>query len=61
MMKSIRSYMSGTFNTENKNDYREYSAWCHNCSRPFIYYCSTMEEPDYDCPRCKSNKDVTVP
>lgn len=31
------------------------------CDRPFIYYHTLMNEPDYECPRCNSDKHVTVP
>jgi rubrerythrin len=42
-------------------EYKEYSAWCHDCGRPFIYYTTAMDEPDYECPRCNSSEYVTVP
>ncbi len=47
--------------TDKEDGYFERSAWCHNCNKPFIYYHTGMDEPDYECPRCNSNKLVTVP
>lgn len=48
-------------NNQIQKQYKEYSAWCHDCSRPFVYYFSGMDEPDWECPRCNSDKYVTVP
>lgn len=40
---------------------KRYSAWCHRCGQDFMYYSTDMDKPNYTCPKCDSNKYVTVP